>query len=89
MRASDVKPITFMKTHAAELVSMVNEKRNAVVITQNGEPKAVVMDVDTYEDMQSALILMKLIAQSEDDFRKGKSYSQAEVRAGLRKRFRD
>ena len=49
MRASDVKPITYMKTHSAELVAAVNEKRSPVVITQNGEPRAVVMDVASYE----------------------------------------
>lgn len=89
MRASDVKPITYMKTHAAELVDRVNEKRSPVVITQNGEPRAVVMDVETYERTQDALILLKLIAQSEEDLRKGKWLSQSQMEAELKKRLGD
>src|SRR5258708_35195678 len=71
MRASDIKPITYMKTHSAELVAAVNKKRSPVVITQNGSPRAVVMDVHSYEKIQDALILLKIIAQSEEEFRRG------------------
>jgi prevent-host-death family protein len=89
MRASDVKPITYMKTHSAELVAAVNKKRSPVVITQNGEPRVVVMDIESYERTQDALALLKLIAQSEEDLRKGKWLSQAQMEAELRKRLGD
>lgn len=89
MRASDVKTITYMKTHSAELVAAVNEKQSPIVITQNGEPRAVVMDVASYDRMQDALILLKLIGQSEEDLRKGRWLSQSQMEAELRKRFGD
>jgi len=89
MRASDVKPITYMKTHAAELLADVNKRRSPVVITQNGEPRAVVIDIETYERTQDALLLLKLIAQSEEDLRKGKWLSQSQIEAELRKRLGD
>jgi prevent-host-death family protein len=89
MRASDVKPITYMKTHAAELLADVNKRRSPVVITQNGEPRAVVIDIETYERTQDALLLLKLIAQSEEDLRKGKWLSQSQMEAELRKRLGD
>jgi prevent-host-death family protein len=89
MRASDVKPITYMKTHSAELVADVNKRRSPIVITQNGEPRAVVMDIESYERTQDALMLLKLIAQSEDDLRKGKWLSQSQMEAELRKRLGD
>jgi prevent-host-death family protein len=89
MRASDVKPITYMKTHSAELVADVNKRRSPVVITQNGEPKAVVIDIESYERTQDALMLLKLIAQSEEDLRKGKWLSQSQMEAELRKRLGD
>jgi prevent-host-death family protein len=89
MRASDVKPITYMKTHSAELVEAVNKKRSPVVITQNGAPRAVVMDVESYERIQDALILLKLISQSEEDFRKGRWISQAQMEREVRKRLSD
>jgi prevent-host-death family protein len=89
MRASDVKPITYMKTHSAELVADVNKRRSPVVITQNGKPRAVVVDIETYERTQDALMLLKLIAQSEEDLRKGKWLSQSQMEAELRKRLGD
>ena len=87
MRASDVKPITYMKTHSAELVEAVNRKRSPVVITQNGEPRAIVMDVESYERIQDALILLKLISQSEEARRKKRWLSQEQMEEELRKRF--
>jgi prevent-host-death family protein len=89
MRASDVKPITYMKTHSAELVEAVNKKRSPIVITQNGAPRAVVMDVESYEQIQDALILLKLISQSEEALQKGQWLSQAQMEKELRKRLGD
>ena len=89
MRASDVKPITYMKTHSAELIEAVNKKRSPVVITQNGAPRAVLMDVDSYERLQDTLILLKMISQSEEDFRKGRWISQTQMEREIRKRLGD
>ena len=89
MRASDVKPITYMKTHSAELIADVNKRRSPIVITQNGEPRAVVVDIESYERTQDALMMLKLIAQSEEDLRKGKWLSQSQMEAELRKRLGD
>ncbi len=86
MRASDIKSITYMKTHSAELVAEVNRSRSPVVITQNGAPRAVVMDVISYERIQHAFMLLKLISQSE---RKGQWLSQAQMKRELRKRLSD
>jgi prevent-host-death family protein len=89
MRAADIKPITYMKTHSAELLAEVNKKRSPVVITQNGAPRAVVMDVESYERMQDALILLKLISQSEEDLKKGHWLSQQQMEQEVRKRLGD
>ena len=89
MCASDVKPITYMKTHSAELLADVNKRRSPIVITQNGEPRAVVMDIESYEQTQDALMLLKLIAQSEDARRKKRWLSQEQMAEELRKRLGD
>ena len=89
MRAADIKPITYMKTHSAELLAAVNKRRSPVVITQNGAPRAVVMDVESYERMQDALILLKLISQSEEDLKKGNWLSQQQMERQVRKRLGD
>jgi prevent-host-death family protein len=66
-RASDVKPITYLKTRAADLVREVHDAGRAVTITQNGQAKVVVMDVHTYDRWRSAMALLKLLARAEAD----------------------
>jgi len=89
MRASDIKPITYMKTHSAELVAAVNKKRSPIVITQNGAPRAVVMDVQSYDKIQDAFILMRMISQSEEELRKGDWLTQEQVDREVRRRLGD
>jgi prevent-host-death family protein len=75
----DIRPITYLKSRAADLLKQVNETRRPVIITQNGEPRAVVQDPKSYESMRNALGLMKLIAQGEEDIRRGKVRQQEQV----------
>lgn len=68
-----------MKAKAAELFHQINETRRPVIITQNGEPRAVLQDPKSYEDMRNAIGLLKLITQGEADIRAGKFRGQEEV----------
>ena len=67
----DIRPITYLKARASDLLNQVNETQRPVVITQNGEPRAVLQDTKSYENMRYALGLMKLISQGEEDIRNG------------------
>jgi prevent-host-death family protein len=86
----DIKPVTYMKTQARKLLQRVTESRRPVVITQNGEAKAVLVDVQSYEALKNAALMLKLTAQGEADIEAGRTLSQDEallrVRARLRKR---
>jgi prevent-host-death family protein len=73
-----VKPITYLKNHTADLVRDVSEGRS-VMITQNGEAKVVVMDIDTYGRWRDAMALLKLVAQGEADVASGQTVSQKEA----------
>jgi len=77
--SEDIKPITYLKSRAADLLKQINETHRPVVITQNGEPKAVLQDPESYENMRNAIGLLKLISQSEEDIKNGISKSQEEV----------
>ncbi len=81
--SKDIKPITFLKSRAADLLKQINETHRPVVITQNGEPKAVLQDPESYENMRNAIGILKLISQGEEDIKKGKSKSQQEVFANI------
>lgn len=73
--ARDVVSITRLKTDAAELVRQVSEEGRTLVITQNGTARVVVMDVVEFDRMQDALVLLKMLAQSEADVAAGKTVS--------------
>jgi prevent-host-death family protein len=77
--ASDIKPITYLKANAADLLEQINETHRPVIITQNGKPKAVLQDPQSYENMRNALGILKLLSQGEEDIKKGKNTSQEDV----------
>ncbi|MFA6470395.1 MAG: type II toxin-antitoxin system Phd/YefM family antitoxin [Candidatus Latescibacterota bacterium] len=76
---SDIKPVTYLKSKAADLLKQINETRHPVIITQNGEPRAVLQDPKSYENMRNAISILKLIAQGEEDIRNGKVKPQEDV----------
>lgn len=84
-----VKPISFFKAHAAEIIRELAENGESMVITQNGEARAVVQDIRAYEETQESLALLKLIAQSRRSMEKGGIRSAEEVLADLEKRIEE
>ena len=77
--STDIKPVTYLKAKAADLLKQINETHRPVIITQNGEPKAVIQDPKSYENMRNAIGILKLISQGEEELRGGKSKSQEDV----------
>ena len=75
----DIKPITYLKSRAPDLLKQINETHCPVIITQNGEPKAVLQDPKSYENMRNAIGILKLLSQGEEDVKKGKTRSQKQV----------
>ena len=75
----DIKPVTYLKSKAADLLNQINETHRPVIITQNGEPRAVLQDPKSYEDMRNAIGLLKLISQGENDVRNGQVKAHEKV----------
>jgi prevent-host-death family protein len=86
--SSQVKPITHLKTHAAEVLLELAERREPLVITQNGEAKAVLQDVASYEETQETLALLKLLAIGNREIEEGRGRPLAEVAKRLRAKIR-
>ena len=72
----DIRPISFVKANAANMLDQVNETHRPIIITQNGEAKAVLMDTESYDSMQNAIGLLKLISMGEKDVKNGKFTEQ-------------
>jgi len=76
---NDIKSVTYLKSRAADLLNQVNETHRPIIITQNGDARAVLQDPTSYENMRNAIGILKLISQGEADIRKGKVKSQDDV----------
>ena len=70
--SSQIKPISYLKSHAAKIVKDIAESREPLLITQNGEAKLVVLDVKSYEEQEETLALLKILAMGNRDIEQGK-----------------
>lgn len=82
--SSQVKPISYLKANAAELLDQLAEQRQPLVITQNGEAKAVLQDLASFEETQETLAMLKLLALGNKDVEQGKVKDIAAVVSRLK-----
>jgi prevent-host-death family protein len=82
--STQVKPISYLKANAAEVLAQLAQERQPMVITQNGEAKAVLQDVATFENTQETLALLKILALGNQDVAAGKVKPVSDVVARLR-----
>lgn len=86
--ANAVKPISFVKAHAAELLLEMEKTGQPIIITQNGEAKAVLQNIHDYENTQQTLALLKILALSRKDLEQGRTKSAPEAFASIRENIR-
>ena len=84
--SSQIKPISYLKAHAAEIVRNLGEQREPLVITQNGEAKVVMQDIESYEQIQETLALLKILALGNRQIEEGKIQPADDVIKRLRDR---
>jgi prevent-host-death family protein len=82
--SSQIKPISYLKAHAAEIVRNMGEQRRPLVITQNGEAKIVLQDIESYEQTQETMALLKILALGNRQIEEGKTEPAAKVVKRLR-----
>jgi prevent-host-death family protein len=82
---SDIKPVSYLKSHAAEILKQINDTHRPMVITQNGEPKAVLQDPESYDNMRKAITLLKLISEGEENIKHGQVKPQEKVFENIEK----
>lgn len=86
---SDIKSVTYLKSKAADLLNQINETNRPIIITQNGEPRAVLQDPKSYENMRNAIGILKLVSQGESDIKDGKAIPQEDVFKDLEKTLKE
>ena len=87
MTLSDrIRPISYLKAHAAEIVRTLGDRGEPLVITQNGQAKAVLQDIDSFEKTQETMALLKMLALGNRQIDAGRVHPAADVIARLRER---
>ncbi len=86
--STQIKPISYLKANAAEVLLELAESREPLVITQNGEAKAVLQDIVSYEETQETLALLKILALGRRQVEEGKVTPIEEAVADLRARWK-
>ena len=77
--STQIKPISYLKANAAEVLQELTDRRQPMVITQNGEAKAVIQDVASYEQTQETLALLKILALGNQQIGQGRVKPLADV----------
>jgi prevent-host-death family protein len=84
MRSTNIKPISYLKANAAEVLNHLAETREPFLITQNGEARAVMQDIASYESTQETLALLKILALGNREIEEGRVTPVADVMRRLR-----
>ena len=87
--SKSVKPISYLKQNTAEAIKEVNSNHSSIIITQNGEAKAVLLDLAEYEQDQESLALLKMIAQSKKAYTSGQFKTAKKVFSDIKKNIKD
>ncbi|MDC7218688.1 MAG: type II toxin-antitoxin system Phd/YefM family antitoxin [Spirochaetales bacterium] len=86
--SESVKPISYFKAHASEVINRISENRDTMIITQNGEARVVLQDIKVFEEFQESLALLKILALGNNDYVEGRVSSLDEsfsrIRASLK-----
>jgi prevent-host-death family protein len=69
--STNIKPISYLKANASDVVKQLQEQREPMIITQNGEAKMVVQDIESYEKTQQTLALLKILALGQQQIETG------------------
>jgi prevent-host-death family protein len=81
----NIKPISYVKAHTTEVVKTVGETKSPIIITQNGEAKAVILDIESYQKTLNAINLAKLLSFSEMDLKNGSTVTHEEAKKRFEK----
>jgi prevent-host-death family protein len=82
--STQIRPISYLKANAAEVLQVLEEGRRPMIITQNGEAKAVIQDIASYEETQETLALLKMLALGSQQVERGEITPVGEVANRLR-----
>ena len=84
--SSQIKPISYLKAHAADVIRELGKKHQPLIITQNGEAKVVMQDIHSYEQQQETMALLKILALGNHQIETGKTQTASDAIQAIRER---
>lgn len=84
-----IKPISYLKAHASEIIRDISANQDTMIITHNGEAKVAVQDIRVFEETQESMAMLKMLAQSSANIKKGKYKPLDKIFSDLGKRIED
>jgi PHD/YefM family antitoxin component YafN of YafNO toxin-antitoxin module len=87
--AQDIKPVSYVKDHSIEILDYVENSRSPVIITRDGEAKAVIIDIVSYQKTLNAINLAKLLSFGEKDIKNGSIISHEDAKGIFEQRLRE
>ncbi len=87
--SNQIKPISYLKAHAADIIRNIGVNQEPLIITQNGEAKAIIQDIESYEQNQETMALLKILALGNQQIEKGKVKAATDVFSSIRKKNKD
>jgi prevent-host-death family protein len=84
-----IKPISYLKAHASEIIRDISANQDTMIITHNGEAKVVVQDIRVFEETQESMAMLKMLAQSSANIKKDEYKPLDKAFSDLRKRIED
>lgn len=87
--SKDIKPISYVKAHASELIRQITDEQKTMIITQNGEAKVILQDIRIYEQIQESLALLKIITKSSQQIQEGHTKSVSDVFENLNRHIQE
>lgn len=84
--SSQIKPISYLKAHASEVIRELGKKQEPLIITQNGEAKVVMLDIQSYEQQQETMAILKILALGNRQIEEGKVQITSDAIQSIRKR---
>ncbi|MCG8338099.1 MAG: type II toxin-antitoxin system Phd/YefM family antitoxin [Proteobacteria bacterium] len=87
--SNQIKPISYLKAHAADIIRNIGVDQEPLIITQNGEAKAIIQDIESYEQNQETMALLKILALGNQQIEKGNVKAATDVFSSIRKKYKD
>ncbi|MCF8316917.1 MAG: type II toxin-antitoxin system Phd/YefM family antitoxin [Ignavibacteriales bacterium] len=83
--ANDIIPVGQFKSGLAKYLKEIQNKRNSLIITQNGKPAGVLISPSEFDDLRQTKLFIESISRGLSYSEKGEVFSTSELRSELQK----